>query len=435
MRARRIKYRPAPADSSPVSTRLSHPPQAPARRAAAGERGIALVVAIIVLLVLSMIAAALMMSLNVETHISGHDERRTEALSVAEAGIAEGISRIRSGEVPDTLNPRMTSQIYLVTAGNVPVLGPDSTGLATAQPVGKWLNYTTAGRGPQALTVTYKTDPGRTAVYRYDPTQNPAVQTTSGSPIFVITSTGKVGSDTRTVVSEVFKKPVNINAKGALTANNEVHWIGGNAAVCGYNHKLTTATGAGADGRFGAFSCIPYEVGTDNVFGCWSTDSVYSGGTSDEAGDPAPDISNQTGFYAGPWEVIGMTQADFMTWIGPPQSTTPATPTGPIYLDNDGVTQNVSGSFNYGGVTGDGFLYVDGDMNLSSSFVYKGVIYIEGDLSFTGHAWILGAVIVRGAVHPIKVGGGGTVLYSKDAIDVEMSKYASKFSTLSFREK
>jgi len=63
------------------------------------------------------------------------------------------------------------------------------------------------------------------------------------------------------------------------------------------------------------------------------------------------------------------------------------------------------------------------------------VIYIEGDLSFSGHAWILGAVIARGAVHPIKVGGGGTVPYSKDAIDVALSKYASKFSTLSFREK
>src|SRR5438445_13194027 len=61
MRARWIKYRPAPADSSPVSTRLSHPPEAPVRRAAAGERGIALAVAIIVLLVLSMIAAALTM--------------------------------------------------------------------------------------------------------------------------------------------------------------------------------------------------------------------------------------------------------------------------------------------------------------------------------------------------------------------------------------
>src|SRR5262249_16615755 len=68
-------------------------------------------------------------------------------------------------------------------------------------------------------------------------------------------------------------------------------------------------------------------------------------------------------------------------------------------------------------------------------FVYKGVIYIEGDLSFSGHAWILGAVIARGAVHPIKVGGGGTILYSKDAINLALGKYASKILTLSYREK
>ena len=130
-----------------------------------------------------------------------------------------------------------------------------------------------------------------------------------------------------------------------------------------------------------------------------------------------------------------MTQAEFMSWIGPPQNPAPANPTGPVYLDNDGVTQNVSGSWGMGSGSGDGFLYVDGDLNLGSNFYYKGVIYIEGDLSMTGHAWILGAVIVRGAVHPIKLGGGGTILYSKDAINVALGKYASKFSTLSWREK
>src|SRR5262249_57318718 len=133
-----VKSRAANADPSPMSDRPTHSPAARApdpRR----ERGIALIVALVVLLVLSLIAAALMMSLNVETHISGHDERRTEALSVAEAGISEVLSRIRSGEVPDTLNPRMTSQIFLAAPGSVPVLGNDSTGLATAQPAGKWL--------------------------------------------------------------------------------------------------------------------------------------------------------------------------------------------------------------------------------------------------------------------------------------------------------
>ena len=398
-----------------------------------GERGMALLIALIVLLVLSLIAAALMLSLNVETDISAHDERRMRALSVADAGVAEALARIRSGEVPDTLNPRMATQIYLVGAGLVPVLGNDSTALATAQPAGKWLMYSTAGRGSQALTITYKTDPTRTQIYRYDRTQNPAVQTLTGSPIFVVTSTGRVGSDVRTVVTEVVRRPLLTNVKGALTADTEVHWVAGNAAVCGYNHKLTTATGVGDDVRYGANSCIPSEVGSDDLIGCWSSDSVFSGGASTEAGSPVPDISFQSPYYAGPWEMIGMTQAEFMAWIGPPRDPPPANPVGPIYIDNDGVARNASGSWGMGNGTGEGFLYVDGDINLGSGFVYKGVIYIEGDLSFSGHAWILGAIAAKGAEHLVKMSGGATILYSKDAVNMMLTKYA-KLATLSWRE-
>jgi len=400
---------------------------------AAHERGVALVIALIVLLVLSLIAAALMLSLNVETDISAHDERRLRALSIADAGVAEAISRIRSGEVPDTLNPNMTTQIFLVASGSVPVLGSDSTGLATAQPAGRWLMYSTAGRSAQALTVTYKTDPTRTKIYRYDRTQDPPVQTTSGSPIFVVTATGKVGSDTRTVVSEVFRNPIQLAIPGALTADAEVHYIGGNAAICGYNHVFNTPTGAGSDGRFGSPSCIPYEVGSDDKVGCWSSDSVYSSGVSTEAGVPVPDLNYQTGYPAGPWEIIGMTQSEFMTWIGPPHDPEPASLDGPIYLDNDAVPQNGSGSWGLSSTGGEGFLYVDGDLSLSSTFAYKGLIFINGDLSFSGHGWVLGAVFAKGASHLVKLGGGGTILYSKDAVTQALTKY-QKLSTLSWRE-
>ena len=75
------------------------------RLAPTRERGIALVMALLVLLVISIICAALMMSVQVETKISGRDDRRSQALSIAEAGVSEAVSRIRNGDVPDTLNP------------------------------------------------------------------------------------------------------------------------------------------------------------------------------------------------------------------------------------------------------------------------------------------------------------------------------------------
>ena len=391
-------------------------------------------IALVVLLVLSLLAAALMLSINVESDISAHDERRTRALSIAEAGVAEGISRIRSGDVPDTLNPKMTTQIFLVSAGSVPLLGTDSTAIPTAQPAGKWLNYSMAARGSQVLTVTYKTDAARTKIYRYDVTQNPAVQTVSGAPIFVVTATGRVGSDVHTVVSEVFKRPLQVPVNGALTANAEVHYIGGNAAVCGYNHSFNTPTGAGDAGRFAANTCVTYELGTNDIVGCWASDSVYSNGVSTEAGNPVPDMSYQTGYPTSPWALLGMSQAEFLAWIGPPNDPAPATLNGPIYLDNDAITQNHTGSWNIGSSVGEGFLYADGDISISSGFTYKGLIYVEGDLSFSGHGWVLGAVFAQGAVHLIKLGGGGTILDSKDAINNALNKYG-KVSTLSYREK
>ena len=234
-----------------------------------GERGIALVMALLVLLVISVIVAALMLSVQVETKISGRDDRRSQALSIAEAGVAEAISRIRSGEVPDTLNPRMASQIFLIGAGSVPVMGTDTTALATAQPGGKWLTYSTAGRGDQALTVTYKTDPTRTKIFRYDQKKNPAVQTTSGQPIFVITSTGRKGNDTRTVVTEVIQKPFDPEIKAAVVADVDLR-LEGNSVVCGYNHQYLTPLWYGDKGRSGINSCVPYEIGDGEVLGAWA---------------------------------------------------------------------------------------------------------------------------------------------------------------------
>ena len=160
-----------------------------------GEKGVALVMALLVLMVLSLLSAAMLMNVNTETKIAAHSQREALALNAAEAGIAEAISRIRAGDIPNSLNPRMVAQVFNAASGSVPALGPDSVGLATAQPAGQWLTYSTAARGPNVLTVKYKTNPAQTVIYKYDPLQVPKVQSGSGSPIFVFTSTGFKGQD------------------------------------------------------------------------------------------------------------------------------------------------------------------------------------------------------------------------------------------------
>jgi hypothetical protein len=392
------------------------------------QRGIALVMALLVLLVISLLATTLMLTLNVDTKIAGHSMREAQALNAAEAGVGEALARIRNGDIPTNNNPLQVAQIFNTWQGSVPVLGgADSIALATSQPGGQWLQYSTMGRSDSVLTVRYKTDNPPTVIYRYDPSKSPAVQTTSGLPIFVITSTGRKGSAYRRVVAEVIQKPVFANVKGALAAAVDIDFTG-TATVCGYNHRMDTP--AGISGRP---PCDTYELGSGHLAGAWSTGSITSGGTATQYGTPA-NQPGQSGFYAGPWDALGMSQYDFFSWVGAPLSTEPINPKGVYYLDNNSATQDKSGDFKFNGGTGEGLLYADGDLAINGTFIFRGMIYIEGDLQINGTCWILGGIMVKGR-GGIKIANGTcTILYSADAISQSIAKYGGQFVTLSWRE-
>lgn len=402
---------------------------------ARSERGTALVMALLTILVLSLLAGSLLLGMNANTKSAGHGVRAAQALNIAEAGVAEAISRIRNLDVPsDGANSKMVTQIFNTDPGNVPVLGPDSIAIATAQPAGNWLSYSTATKGPEVLTVQYKTNSDRTAIYRYDPNLSPAIQTASGMPIYVIRSTGRVGTDVRHVVAEVIRAPINLNMKAAVASDVDVKFTG-NAVVCGFNHRADTPAGTGDSGRSGAGGCNEgpgkWELASADEAGLWTTGAVNNGGGAQSFGAPEK-LESQVGFYAGPWDVLGMTQAAFYQWIGPATNGA-ASPGGILHLDNNATTQDQSGSFTFQGGTGGGFMYVDGDLTLNSTFLYKGLIYVEGDLKLNGQSWILGGVIVRGRAE-LKNNGGATVLYSHDAIEENIARYGGTFVTLSWRE-
>ena len=402
---------------------------------ARSERGIALVMALLVLLVISLLAATLMLSINVDTKLASHTTREAQALNVAEAGIGEAIAHIRNGDIPSSGNPRQVAQIFNCVAGSVPVLGADSVAMPTVQPAGQWLAYSTSGKSDSTLTVEYKTDNAKTVIYKYDPNKNPAVQTVTGYPIYVIKSTGRKGNAYRRIVTEVIQKPVNSNIKGALATNVDVKFTG-NCVVCGHNHRVDTPTNKGDPGRSVPGGCNEalnqWEEASGDKTGIWTGGSVNNGGGAQDFGSPNRQ-EGQAGFYAGPWEALGMSQADFFQWVGAPRSTEPSPPKGIFYLDNDGIAGNQSGGFAYHGTSGEGFLYVDGDLTLNSTLEFRGLIYVEGDLKLNGNAWVLGGLIVRGKSQ-VKANGGATLLYSEDAIKQSIAKYGGQMVQLSWRE-
>ena len=386
------------------------------------EHGIALVIALLVLLVISVLAIVLMVSVNVDTKITSHGLRETEALNNAEAGVGEVQSRIASGDIVLGGNARAVAQIFNVASGSVPVLGADSTGLATAQPAGAWLAYSTATRGPRALTVQYKTDNARTAIYKYDAGVTPAVHLGApGSPIYVITSTGTAGGDVRKVRAEIYAKPVIANVFGAVQANVGVH-TKGTFDACGLNHRADTPVDDDGDS---------YHTGAGDLTGIWSNDDITHQGASASYGSPADQAyqtgpySGPKGFYAGPWDVFGLTQAQFFSWVGPPVSSPPDPANGLYYVNQDVA---------YHGGSGSGLLYIEGDLTVNAGFNYTGIIYVKGDVKINGHAWILGALIVEGTVDITLANGTAAVLYSSDAISQALSTADGSFQRLSWRE-
>ena len=394
------------------------------------ERGIGLVVALLVLLVMSLLATVLMVSVNVDRKITSHGLRQTSALNAAEAGVGEALARIRSGDIALGGNPRAVAQVFNVAAGSVPVLGTDSTGFATAQPAGDWLPYSTTGNRSDALTVQYKTDANHTVIYRYDPTKSPRIGVyTSGNPIYVVTSTGRVGGDRRRIQTEVIQKPVIVNAKGAVVAQVGIDFSG-NADVCGYDHVANTPAGTRNP------QCGPYEK--DHALypglpGAWSEGAISPGGSSSQAGNPGR-LGGQTGFYSGPWDCFNMTQAEFYSWVGGPVDPPPDPPRGIFYVDDDAIHQNNSGDYAYHGGDGEGLLYVDGSLTINGNFTFRGLIYIEGDLKINGTVWILGGLVVKGTTTVKIANGDCVVLYSGDAISQNISKYGANFINLSWRE-
>jgi type IV pilus assembly protein PilX len=407
------------------------------------ERGIALVISMLILLVMTLLGLVLMAGASLNRSLAGNDQRMRQSLNIAEAGIGEAEARIGNQDVlMDPVDPAAACQVFNTIAGSVPVVGADTTALATGQPAGSYLNYTTPTRSPNVLTIGWKKNAAGTQVMRFDATKNPAIQTATGTPIYTITATGRVGQARRTVVTEVIQKPYVVLAKGAFTANVIVTSLG-NAVICGFNHSINTPYDDGIKGRIDPAPippndpdyCQDNEIGGGDVPGIWCGDPVTNGGNAQPFGTPAVlQSQGKNNFYTGPWDCFGMSQADFWGLVGAPRN--PASITdwnGILYLDDNGVTRDASASVGPNGVDAEGFLYVDGDLHLNSNFHYKGFIFVEGDIDVNGNAWILGGIVAKGKTN-IKINGAMTVLYSSDAITQALTKYGSQFVTLSWRE-
>jgi hypothetical protein len=402
------------------------------RRGRGDERGMALVLALLVLLVLTVIGAALMANVTTETKIAGHKVRDTQALTLAEAGVQEAMLRIRNGEIVDDLNPRNVHLIYNNVAGSLPVSGADTTSLPTLQPAGSYLSYSTVNKNPAVLSVKYKTKAG--VILRYDETATPRINTVTGNPIWIIQSTGNNGSAYRSIYAEVTRSRVNVLARSAVTANVGIDFSG-NIEVCGHDHRADTPLYTQPPGcNAGVGTWLAPTAHATCLPGAWSSKGVKKKGSGNVIGEPSNWKEYQNGFYAGPWDALGLLQSEFWPWIGAPVNTEPAVPRGIWHLDSDAIKQNGSGAYAFNGGDGEGFIYADGDLQINGSFTYRGLIYAEGDINVNGNMWLLGGLIAKGKDGVKIANGSAVILFSSEAIAQSISKYGGNIRTIAWRE-
>ena len=404
---------------------MNPPRLLPPDSAGEDERGIALVMVIVLLLVLGVLAAMTLSQVEVETKIHGFGLRDERALDFAQAGVAEALSRIKRGDIAlDPDHPTRVAQIFLTTSP--PGVGADTTALATAQPIGEYLGYSTASKGPDVLTVQLKTDRARATAYRYDPAQTPSLNLVAGLPVYRLSVTGIVGTNRSRILSELLLQPFQLNLNAAVTTGGPVSYAT-TTTVCGYAHPLGFAI---AD----AAAHASRHVGVGDVPAHWTT-ATLSGAALSQSGSPVSALTGQSGFYSGPWEALGMSSGEFPSLMGA-RVVSLTTYSGLLNLDNDATPSNQSGAFTLAGGRGEGFLYADGDLVLAGPLEFRGLVYVEGTLVANGTLDVVGALVVRGrgSGNALTCNGITHISYSRDVVNESMGRARGLFNTLSWRE-
>ena len=415
------------------------------------ERGAALVLALALLLALGFVGAALIYTAGGDLKVSGADRRGTQAQFAAEAGVQEALSRLalRPGTdvtvnsetfdacIRDTvpgLDPDWEVGLY-APGGDPPTsANPNAIFAPTVQDLASEpLDYLRPG---EILTIRHKwrdlngdgvRDAGE--IVRYDASAIPPENTTQGSVVEVIEVAGHAAEARRRLRVEVTRFPFSPNILAALNCNTGAD-LRGTVNICGHNHSLNTPENINLES---APPCSPnFDEGFDDLPAVMTTgDPVEVDGSTDLLGQPAALDTAATNPFYSLAQALGVTQdvVDIILADADHTSSRDGNPlNGITYVNGD-----ATGAEKFNSVSGEGLLYVAGDLDISGGFAWRGLIYIEGDMRVTGNAWILGAAWVEGDTEYGFGGGSPSILYSRDAIRLAL-ELAFDYIVISWKE-
>lgn len=396
------------------------------------ESGSAMLIALMTLTLLTMAAVLFIAQTKTETQISGHDMRATQALYNAEAGYAEVLARMSDdhdttnyiGQPPGSWTAEPGWGRYLVLAqGNsaedsdrsvTQTDGLDNDGdgeidesnesypeVKSKQTGGEIVNY-------PWVSVHYKLNSTNQVVlfgdHDNDVLTPPEQNLVNGYPMIVVTANGGQGSADRTVEIEAVKLPFEVLNTALYSEDDNFVFNGTQFLVSGEDwDPVTQSIVSGNPDVPGLITTQNPDNITDALSGA-QTDNVEGSGPEPSVNSAPVDLDLDAlhdTFVSMAEIVVPPDTYDDVHW-GTYDDYTVVHCTGELHLSGN----------NEGG----GVLVVDGNLVVSGTFTWYGIVLVMGDVSLTGGGagvHIYGTTLATG---DLTMSGNADLLYSSAAI-------------------
>jgi type II secretory pathway pseudopilin PulG len=361
------------------------------------ERGFALVTCLLLIAMVLILSAIASQSITSDLKVAGTDRSMKQAFSIAESGTEEARARmspVSTALITDGIPSSNTWETYIGTLNRCQQMGYVSSNSSHFRYDSvSGLNYT--------VKIAHKVN-ATGQVLRWGDTNEDGKyeeSTTTGEPIYVITSIGRNSGAAKSVRIEAARTPPITSISALYTKSNLV--IKGNSTYISGNEGGVNGPGVISKGSITENSSptIEGEPRTEPN----STKDIDVGAMIDANKAKANFSLNSPGTMTG------------MNWGTP---TAGATPQSPLACATDNVVY-INGNVKLaGGTTGCGMLMVDGNLELNGGFQWYGPILVRGSLSFTGGGEknVTGGILAGGSGSVDDIGGNAVILHSNSAL-------------------
>lgn len=403
-----------------------------------GEAGSALVGVLLVLLMLTALGMVFVALTRTDTEIAGHANRATQAEFQAEAGSGEALARMSlpttnanyCGQDLNAAAPTPGWGRYIVLANDNSALDPnfavaahdsldnDADGsidegdeaypeIATVQTGNDQVNY-------PWVNVRYLLDSHRHVMLYGDADNNPAtppiLNLTTGMPAIVVSAQGQRGSAEKIIQMTAVRSPVTTPRAAIYAESDDFKFNGTQFLVSGKDWD--PATGDTIPG-------MPLVPGIETTRTPSNiTDALHGNQTNNIEGYGAePAVCNAPYDYDLPGLMDTYAPMADIVMAGGTISNGSAPAWGGY--DEYHIVHVTSDLHISGSATGGGILLLEGNLVVSGSFTWYGLIINLGTIDFTGGGagtHIYGSVMTSGGISQNVVGGQADIKYSSKAL-------------------